>query len=464
MTATPASRSLPAMQLGDTAVADLQLVLDGVVLPWLRLGGRVTAAGPGASSGTRDGIELDVSAGVAAQAQSAGGLILTDREHTPLARFVEPRLLEVQHGEAHLAEPGCALLGGLRPERTREARLFASRAVRPDQLPAPTSERTVVVVGRPPLQGELREIHDTADPSAAGSLIVLVPTETVTADGVPPEVLMRCVEAAARADGVSPIILPTALGWRDDASDAALAAALGDAYAGQCTVLLDRHRAGWVSGLAALRASTSELSAVSGLAAEVRAELERWRPPRSRRGLVVMFTGFSGSGKSTLARDLSQHVSVATDRTVSLLDGDDVRRLLSSGLGFDRAARDLNVRRIGYVASEIARHGGTAVCAPIAPYASSRAAVRAMVEPLGDFVLIHVSTPLQECERRDLKGLYAKARAGEIAEFTGVSDPYDVPHDADLSVDTSLMTRAEALDSVIAYLTKGGWLRTGSGS
>jgi sulfate adenylyltransferase len=144
---------------------------------------------------------------------------------------------------------------------------------------------------------------------------------------------------------------------------------------------------------------------------------------------------------------------------VSLLDGDDVRRLLSSGLGFDRAARDLNVRRIGFVGSEIARHGGLAICAPIAPYAESRAAVRAMVEPVGDFVLVHVSTPLEECERRDLKGLYAKARAGLIPEFTGISDPYDVPTDADLSVDTSQVSREQALEQVLELLHAGGWLR-----
>jgi sulfate adenylyltransferase len=171
---------------------------------------------------------------------------------------------------------------------------------------------------------------------------------------------------------------------------------------------------------------------------------------------MILFTGFSGSGKSTLARDLAAHIVEYTARSVSLLDGDDVRRLLSSGLGFDRAGRDLNVRRIGYVGSEIARHGGLAICAPIAPYAESRAAVRAMVEPVGEFVLVHVSTPLEECERRDLKGLYAKARAGLIPEFTGISDPYDVPSDADLAVDTSAVSREEALDQVLVLLRSRG--------
>ena len=121
--------------------------------------------------------------------------------------------------------------------------------------------------------------------------------------------------------------------------------------------------------------------------------------------------------------------------------------MLSSGLGFDHAARDLNVRRIGYVGSEVARHGGLAICAPIAPYAESRAAARAMVDPVGEFVLVHVSTSLEECERRDLKGLYARARAGLITEFTGISDPYEAPTDADLVVDTAQVSRAEALET-----------------
>jgi sulfate adenylyltransferase len=138
-----------------------------------------------------------------------------------------------------------------------------------------------------------------------------------------------------------------------------------------------------------------------------------------------------------LARGLVDALEEVGDRTVTLLDGDEVRRLLSAGLGFSRADRDLNVRRIGYVASLVAKHGGIAVCAPIAPYADSRAAVRAMAEAVGEFVLVHVSTPLDVCEARDHKGLYAKARAGVLPQFTGVSDPYEPPTDAAVDVDTS---------------------------
>ena len=192
--------------------------------------------------------------------------------------------------------------------------------------------------------------------------------------------------------------------------------------------------------------------------AGVAAELRRARPPRSSRGIVVFCTGLSGSGKSTLARDLRDALLERGDRTVSLLDGDLVRRLLSAGLTFSREDRDLNIARIGYVAAEIARHGGIAICAPIAPYAAARAGVRAMVSEVGDFLLVHVSTPLEVCEARDRKGLYAQARAGVIGSFTGISDPYEAPDDADVVIDTSLVSRRDAVAAVLGQLTRGGWL------
>ncbi|MGD0604318.1 MAG: adenylyl-sulfate kinase, partial [Streptosporangiaceae bacterium] len=185
----------------------------------------------------------------------------------------------------------------------------------------------------------------------------------------------------------------------------------------------------------------------------VAAELRRARPPRAERGVAIFFTGLSGSGKSTIARGLAEALTERGDRTVSLLDGDHVRQLLSAGLTFSRADRDLNIARIGYVAAEVARHGGIAICAPIAPYAQARATAREMVTEVGDFLLIYVSTPVEVCAARDRKGLYAKARAGLIKEFTGVSDPYEEPRDADLVLDTSAMTRQEAIDAVLALLT-----------
>jgi sulfate adenylyltransferase len=176
-------------------------------------------------------------------------------------------------------------------------------------------------------------------------------------------------------------------------------------------------------------------------------------------GLVLFFTGLSGSGKSTLARALMDRVLEQGTRTVTSLDGDVVRRHLSAGLTFSKEDRETNIRRIGWVAAEISRHGGIAVCSPIAPFDETRQQVRAMVRATGGaFFLVHVATPLEECERRDRKGLYAKARRGEIPEFTGISSPYEEPKDADVRVDTTGRTIEEALDDVIAGLRDAGYL------
>ena len=161
-------------------------------------------------------------------------------------------------------------------------------------------------------------------------------------------------------------------------------------------------------------------------------------PAPGEQGLVLFFTGLSGSGKSTLARALIDRILERGERTVTSLDGDVVRRNLSAGLTFSREDRETNIRRIGWVAAEITRHGGVAICSPIAPFDETRQQVRAMVEDAGGaFFLVHVATPLEECERRDRKGLYAKARRGEIPEFTGISSPYEEPDDADVRVDTT---------------------------
>jgi sulfate adenylyltransferase len=191
---------------------------------------------------------------------------------------------------------------------------------------------------------------------------------------------------------------------------------------------------------------------------EVIAELRKAYPPRNRQGFTVFFTGLSGAGKSTIARALTVRLMEMDGRRVTLLDGDIVRRHLSSELGFSKAHRDLNIRRIGYVASEITKHGGIAVCAPIAPYAATRRAVRDMIEPWGGFVEVHVATSVEVCESRDRKGLYAKARAGLIPEFTGVSDPYEVPARPELAIDTALCSVEEAVQTVVLKLEHEGFL------
>ena len=169
---------------------------------------------------------------------------------------------------------------------------------------------------------------------------------------------------------------------------------------------------------------------------EVIQELRRSLPPRSKQGFTVFFTGLSGSGKSTIANALMTKLMETGDRPVTLLDGDLVRKNLSSELGFSKEHRDINIRRIGYVASEITKNGGIAICAPIAPYAATRRAVREMIEGTGAFIEIHVATSIEECERRDRKGLYKLARAGKIKEFTGISDPYEEPKKPELRIET----------------------------
>ncbi len=187
---------------------------------------------------------------------------------------------------------------------------------------------------------------------------------------------------------------------------------------------------------------------------EVASELQRHYPPRHRQGFTLFFTGLSGSGKSTIANVLLIKLLEMGGRSVTLLDGDIVRKHLSSELGFSRDHRDINIRRIGFVASEITKSGGIAVCAPIAPYDVVRRQVRAMVQAHGGFILVHFATPLEICESRDRKGLYAKARAGLVQQFTGISDPYEVPKDADLVVDTSERTAEEIAHEILLYLER----------
>jgi sulfate adenylyltransferase len=192
---------------------------------------------------------------------------------------------------------------------------------------------------------------------------------------------------------------------------------------------------------------------------EVIEELRRTHPPRHKQGFTVFFTGLSGSGKSTLANALLVRLLELGTRPVTLLDGDVVRKHLSSELGFSKEHRNLNVQRIGFVASEITKNGGVAICAPIAPYHHARREVRDMIEQYGMFVEVYVSTPIAVCETRDRKGLYALARAGKLKEFTGVSDPYEVPEDAEMRIDTSDISPDEAVQRIVLKLESLGLVR-----
>jgi len=188
-------------------------------------------------------------------------------------------------------------------------------------------------------------------------------------------------------------------------------------------------------------------------------ELRRSKPARSKQGFTVFFTGFSGSGKSTVANALMVKLMEMGGRPVTLLDGDIVRKNLSSELGFSKEHRDLNIRRIGYVASEITKNGGIAICAPIAPYATTRRAVREEIEEFGAFIEVHVATSIEECERRDRKGLYKLAREGKIKEFTGISDPYDVPENPEIKLETENVEVDNCAHQVILTLESMGLIK-----
>ena len=455
-------------------LADLELLLGGARLD---LGGQLRPL-------DGDRVALRVQAHLADKVAEAGHVVLADPEGTPLAVLavdattpptptsvpsptgaapVDPtgsgRAKEAARGEgadggAAPADPPTATaewVGVLTPLRPAAYGPCRSLQRSPVEVRAELADRTAlaVVCDRPLLAADLDRIRA----ATGGPVLLIARTAGRQSGGMPPESLVRAVLAAGRALGGATVVTAP-LRRLDRGRDAQAAAELARAYGAGEVLRLDD--APWADALVRLDAEQPLPEDVAP--AEVRAELRRWRPPKSRRGLVVFFTGLSGSGKSTLARALIDALLEDGRRTLTVLDGDVVRRELSRGLGFSQADRDLNVRRIGWVAAEIARHGGLAVCAPIAPYAATRAAVRAEAEAVGDFFLVHVATPLAVCEQRDRKGLYAKARAGLIPHFTGISDPYEEPDDANFVVDTSVEPLDAALDRLLTALRAGGWL------
>ena len=278
--------------------------------------------------------------------------------------------------------------------------------------------------------------------SVEGGLVLLALVGTGTPELSPVALLRATLAAAARLPDAQVVAVPLAA-HGDPQADHELGVQVVANYAGGDPVL-------------ALPASIDEEQTYDP---QVAAIVEHDRPAPDEQGLVLFFTGLSGSGKSTLARALMDRILEQGERTVTSLDGDVVRRNLSAGLTFSREDRETNIRRIGWVAAEISRHGGVAVCSPIAPFDQTRRQVRAMVEDAGGaFFLVHVATPLEECERRDRKGLYAKARRGEIPEFTGISSPYEEPDDPAVRVDTTGRTIESALDDVIQALAEAGFI------
>jgi sulfate adenylyltransferase len=191
---------------------------------------------------------------------------------------------------------------------------------------------------------------------------------------------------------------------------------------------------------------------------DVLAELHKAYPPPRRQGFTVFLTGLSGAGKSTVAQVLYSKFLEMGDRPVTLLDGDIVRHNLSSELSFSKEHRDINVRRIGFVASEITKNRGIAICAPIAPYEKTRREIRKTIEAYGGFAEVYVATPIEVCEKRDRKGMYAKARAGLIKGYTGVDDPYEEPEAPEVRIDTTSLTPDESAREILLHLQQKGYI------
>ncbi|WP_246017881.1 adenylyl-sulfate kinase [Amnibacterium kyonggiense] len=381
-----------------------------------------------------DLLELALMLGLRLPGAEAG--VLTDAERTPIAR-IEPD----------------GSVSALRPLAPRPELRGAAAPALPLRRPGVGA----LVFDDLPTRDQV----GLAD--AAGGELVWIALTGRERDRIPAGALLAAVEAAASAwsarTGRPASVVP--LPWSLDARPTLLPAPQelvggGDALAGWIAEALGVETAlvlGETDGHRALRGL--EEDAAHTARALLPAAVQPFRRGAPDRGLVVLLSGLSGSGKSTIARALAAALE-ADGTTVSVLDGDEVRQLLSAGLGFDAEGRALNVRRIGWVAAEIARAGGTAIAAPIAPFAAGRAEMRRMVEERGGrFVLVHVATPLGVCEARDRKGLYAAARAGRIADFTGISSPYETPLDADVTVDTAVASVEEAVAAVRAAVEGG---------
>ncbi|MFC0866211.1 adenylyl-sulfate kinase [Sphaerimonospora cavernae] len=371
-------------------------------------------------------VTLRVPPEVAADGIAAGELELVDPEGLPLAR------LTVR--STYPAGELTGIEGEVSPLSERAYGPFRRFYLSPGQVRDRYGERAVTVPVAGPLT--LGDVEHIADVARGRPVVLLALAGHGTPRGLSAVGLIRATSAAAGAIPDAHVV-------------AVPLASRGDAELDR--TLRERVVAAYAPG---------EIASVAGGSDAYPDEVARVVEFERAGGLVVFFTGLSGSGKSTLARALHDLVLERGERTVTSLDGDVVRRNLSAGLTFSRADRETNILRIGWVAAEVSRHGGVAICSPIAPFESTRRQVRATVEQAGGtFFLVHVATPLEECERRDRKGLYAKARRGQIPDFTGISSPYEEPADPDVRVDTTGRSVGDALDDVLAVLHDRGLLR-----
>ena len=380
--------------------------------------------------------------------------LLTGGALAPLTAFNQPgspitlELPEALAGQVvELVDPEGLPLALLHPDGTVEPLTHAQHGpfrrlhLTPEQVRERYAGATFVPVVDALTEAELERLRALATP------VVLL---ALTGPGTPelsPVALLRASLVAARHLPEAAVVAVPLASHGDLTTDHELGTQVTGAYAGPDPVL----------GL--VDPGDEDDDYPDDVAAMVEAD----QPGPETRGLVLFFTGLSGSGKSTVAQAVIDSLLESGERTVTSLDGDVVRRNLSAGLTFSREDRETNIRRIGWVAAEISRHGGVAVCSPIAPYDATRQDVRAMTEAAGGaFFLVHVATPLEECERRDRKGLYAKARRGEIPDFTGISSPYEEPADADLRLDTTGRSVEDCRDEVLQALAERGYVSGGA--
>jgi sulfate adenylyltransferase len=490
-------RDAPSYTPRPHELADLELLLSGAYAPLTGFLGRADLTALARRGKLADGSSWPVAVTLEVPREMAETLtlddplhrtvVLTDPEGAPLAALEATDVWPTADGRYGVG-------GAVTRMGEGEQGPFQRLRRTPEEVRAllPPGRVLGVIADRPLHRPQLAQIAHAARTLAA-HLLIIIPVTGPGPDGLPPEALVRAVFAARDrmppATIVAVPLMPRGDGMRDALLRARVAAAYGVTHVlstgdmlsgGSMRVLVPRELAydnrdgqwRWRDDipprnrrLAMTAAEIDDLLDRGFPLPEwhtppaVAKELARVRPPRRHRGLVVFFTGLSGSGKSTIARGLADSMRETGERTITLLDGDVVRRELSAGLGFSKADRDRNVRRIGWVAAEIARHRGLAVACPIAPYANARAAVRSMaVEAGAGFVLVHVATPLEVCEQRDRKGLYARARAGQLRGMTGIDDPYEEPADAELTIDTTDMTVPEAVELVLAYLVENGWV------
>lgn len=382
---------------------DLELLLNGALAP-------TTAFNEPGSP-----ITLTLPPELETAARAAGGVELVDPEGLPLARVDLP------------ADPASDHPAGWPTRALTHAQYGAFRRLY--RAPGEASGRTIVPVTGPITQ------HQRDSLAAEGPVCFLA----LVGHGTPELSAVGLIRATLAVAGAADEVVAVPLAAHGDAeADHALGVRVAQNYAGP-----DGRVVGLVD------------DPDGDLPEAVAAIVDFDRPPSESQGLVLFFTGLSGSGKSTVAQAVMDTLLEQGQRTVTSLDGDVVRRNLSAGLTFSKADRETNIRRIGWVAAEISRHGGVAVCSPIAPFDETRRHVRGLVEAAaGAFVLVHIATPLEECERRDRKGLYAKARRGEIPEFTGISSPYEEPTDAALRIDTTGRTIEDCRDEVLRFLAQ----------